>query len=42
MSVCGGSLYGFYHTNKLILIDSKYDAELGFSSKKNIGIEIKY
>lgn len=34
MSVCGGGLYGFYYQNELKLIDSKYQAELGYSSKK--------
>lgn len=34
MSYCGGGLSGFYFKNELKLIDSKYGAELGFSSKK--------
>lgn len=34
MSACGGGLYGFYYNDELKLIDSKYRAELGFSSKK--------
>ncbi|MEP1490372.1 MAG: hypothetical protein ABJK28_18275 [Algibacter sp.] len=34
MSACGGGLFGFYHNNELKLIDSKYQAELGYSSKK--------
>ena len=47
MSACGGGLYGFYYNNELILIDSKYGAELGFSSKKiywngNKILKIKY
>ena len=47
MSACGGALYGFYYDNELILIDSKYGAELGFSSKKiywneNKILKIKY
>ncbi|AUC15882.1 hypothetical protein BTO06_12290 [Tenacibaculum sp. SZ-18] len=47
MSVCGGGLYGFYYNDELKLIDSKYGAELGFSSKKiywngNKILRIKY
>lgn len=47
MSACGGGLYGFYYNNDLILIDSKYGAELGFSSQKiywneNKILKIKY
>ncbi|WP_299125373.1 hypothetical protein [uncultured Tenacibaculum sp.] len=47
MSACGGRLYGFYYNNDLILIDSKYGAELGFSSQKiywngNKILKIKY
>jgi len=47
MSACGGGLYGFYYDNELILINSKYGAELGFSSKKiywngNKILKIKY
>jgi hypothetical protein len=47
MSACGGGLYGFYYNNHLKLIDSKYGAELGFSSKKiywngNKILKIKY
>lgn len=34
MSYCGGALYGFYYNGELKLIDSKYQAELGYSSKK--------
>ena len=34
MSSCGGVLYGYYYHNELKLIDSKYQAELGYSSKK--------
>ncbi|WP_405569065.1 hypothetical protein [Winogradskyella sp. Asnod2-B02-A] len=34
MSACGGGLFGFYYNNELKLIDSKYQAELGYSSKK--------
>ncbi len=34
MSGCGGALYGYYYKNELQLIDSKYGAELGYSSKK--------
>jgi hypothetical protein len=34
MSACGGGLFGFYYNDKLKLIDSKYQAELGYSSKK--------
>jgi len=34
MSACGGRLYGFYYNDELKLVDSKYGAELGFSSKK--------
>jgi hypothetical protein len=34
MSACGGGLAGFYYQNELKLIDSKYQAELGYSSKK--------
>ena len=32
MSKCGGTLYGFYNKNVLIRIESKYSAELGYSS----------
>ncbi|GFD73599.1 hypothetical protein KUL113_30190 [Tenacibaculum sp. KUL113] len=34
MSFCGGGLYGFYYNDELKLIDSEYQAELGYSSKK--------
>ncbi|WP_299114231.1 hypothetical protein [uncultured Winogradskyella sp.] len=34
MSYCGGGLDGYYYKDELKLIDSKYGAELGFSSKK--------
>lgn len=34
MSACGGGLFGFYYNTELKLIDSKYQAELGYSSKK--------
>ena len=34
MSACGGGLFGYYYNNELKLIDSKYQAELGYSSKK--------
>lgn len=33
MSACGGGLYGYYHDQKLVLIDATYRAELGFSSR---------
>jgi hypothetical protein len=33
MSSCGGWLRGYYQNNKLVFIDSKYSAELGYSSK---------
>jgi len=47
MSACGGGLNGFYFKNDLKLIDSKYQAELGYSSKKiywsgNKILKIKY
>ena len=47
MSACGGGLFGFYYNNELKLIDSKYQAELGYSSKKiywngNEILKIKY
>lgn len=47
MSACGGGLFGFYYNNELKLIDSKYQAELGYSSKKiywsgNQILKIKY
>ncbi|GAB4154407.1 MAG: hypothetical protein Tsb0033_02360 [Winogradskyella sp.] len=47
MSFCGGGLYGFYYNNELKLIDSKYQAELGYSSRKiywngNKILKIKY
>ena len=47
MSACGGGLYGFYFKDDLKLIDSKYQAELGFTSKKiywnrNKILKIKY
>ena len=47
MSDCGGGLDGFYYQNELKLIDSKYKAELGYSSKKiywngNKILKIKY
>ena len=34
MSSCGGGIYGLYFKNELKLIESKYGAELGFSSRK--------
>jgi hypothetical protein len=34
MSFCGGGLYGFYYNDELKLIDSKYQGELGYSSRK--------
>ena len=34
MSRCGGGLAGFYFNNELKLINSKYQAELGYSSQK--------
>ena len=33
MSACGGGLFGYYLDNELVLINSTYSAELGFSSK---------
>lgn len=33
MSHCGGALYGIYSDNQLIRIESRYGAELGYSSK---------
>ncbi|MCT4665031.1 MAG: hypothetical protein N4A45_07350 [Flavobacteriales bacterium] len=47
MSTCGGGVTGYYYNNELKLIDSKYNAELGFSSKKvywsgNKILKIKY
>lgn len=33
MSPCGGSVYGYYQNGELLLIESRYGAELGFSSK---------
>lgn len=47
MSACGGGLDGFYYQDDLKLIDSKYQAELGYSSKKiywngNKILKIKY
>lgn len=33
MSSCGGGVYGLYFKNELKLIESKYGAELGFSSR---------
>ena len=33
MSACDGGLYGYYYNEKLILIESTYQAEAGFSSK---------
>ena len=34
MSACGGGLFGFYYNDELKLINSKYQAEFGYSSKK--------
>lgn len=34
MSSCGGALDGYYRDGELLFIDSRYGAELGFSSKK--------
>ena len=34
MSACGGQLIGFYFDEELKLINSKYNAELGYSTKK--------
>lgn len=47
MSACGGGLDGFYFKNELKLINSRYQAELGYSSKKiywkgNEILKIKY
>ena len=47
MSACGGGLYGFYYNDELKLIDSKYQGESGYSSKKiywygNQILKIKY
>ncbi len=47
MSSCGGGLYGFYFNEELKLIDSKYQGEQGYSSRKiywngNEILKIKY
>ncbi|MGB1247809.1 MAG: hypothetical protein ACPG4Z_02920 [Chitinophagales bacterium] len=34
MSTCGGALEGYYFQDNLLYINSKYGAEIGFSSKK--------
>ncbi len=34
MSVCGGSLSGFYYKNKLVFIDATYSGELSYTRKK--------
>ncbi|MBI1221607.1 MAG: hypothetical protein GC180_03300 [Bacteroidetes bacterium] len=34
MSGCGGAVDGYYFNQKLVLIESIYNAELGFSSRK--------
>lgn len=33
MSACGGGVDGYYLNQKLVLIDSRYNAELGFTTK---------
>nr|WP_294860192.1 hypothetical protein [uncultured Fluviicola sp.] len=33
MSSCGGALYGYYDRHTLVKIDSRYNAELGYSQK---------
>lgn len=47
MSACGGGVDGYYQNGDLVLIDSKYQAELGYSSrivylKNNVILKIIY
>lgn len=42
MSGCGGGVDGYYLNKKLILIDSRYNAELGFSSRTFYNCQDKF